>query len=79
LIRGAELTRLARDYIKYLFGGTASVRLTRAMVKWERFCQKFIRKEVVKEDWLEQAILATPTWWHKPQKLAEMMRDGDKD
>ena len=80
LIRGAELTRLARDYIKYLFGRGATVRLRRAMVKWERFCGKFIRREEVREDWLERAIIATPTWWHNPRKLADMMRyRGDDD
>lgn len=74
LIRGAELTRLARDYIKYLFGSSASMRLRKAMVKWQRFCDKFIVKVETREDWLERAIVATPTWWHKPRKLARLMQ-----
>lgn len=77
LIRGAELTRLARDYVKYLFGSSPSMRLTRSIKKWERFCNKFIVTVDTRDDWLERAIVATPTWWHKPRKLARLMRSRD--
>lgn len=74
MIRGEELMRLARDYIKYLFGAKKSVRLTRAMYQWQKLYESITRKEVVREDWLERAIIRTPTWWHKPElwrRLAE--------
>ncbi|RRT52030.1 hypothetical protein B296_00050737 [Ensete ventricosum] len=70
MISGEELTRLVRDYIKYLFGVKPSVRLTRAMKKWRKFYRKVAWKGVVREDWLEREIVATPTWWHKPRWLA---------
>ncbi|RWW43071.1 hypothetical protein BHE74_00051302 [Ensete ventricosum] len=70
MISGEELTRLVRDYIKYLFGVKPSVRLTRAMKKWRKFYRKIAWKGVVREDWLEREIVATPTWWHKPRWLA---------
>ncbi|KAK4769744.1 hypothetical protein SAY87_030276 [Trapa incisa] len=37
IITGEELARLAKDYIKYLFGGNKSVRLRKAMYEWGRF------------------------------------------
>lgn len=73
MIRGEELTRLARDYIKYLFGAKPSVRLTRAMEEWRKFYEKIAWKGVVREDWLEREIVATPTWWHKPRHLAYLV------
>ncbi|ONK66120.1 uncharacterized protein A4U43_C06F4350 [Asparagus officinalis] len=82
LIRGAELTRLARDYIKYLFGASASMRLRRAMDKWERFLESITRTVDTREDWLERAIVAQTTWWHKPRKLASLTSsrvDDDDD
>ncbi|XP_068635534.1 uncharacterized protein [Aristolochia californica] len=79
IIRGEELTRLAKDYIRYLFGAAKSVRLRRAMYVWGRFCKRMTRKKEVKQDWLEHAIRTTPTWWYNPRvyrrvkvKMAEM-------
>ncbi|XXG66213.1 hypothetical protein AAC387_Pa05g3740 [Persea americana] len=63
LINGDEMNRLAKDYIKYLFGGDKSVRLRRNMYAWGRFYRHITRKKVVQRDWLERAILNTPTWW----------------
>lgn len=74
LIRGAELTRLAKDYVKYLLWGTTTVRLRKAMRRWERFLDKITVKKETREDWLERAIVATPTWWHNPKKLAQAMQ-----
>lgn len=79
MIRGEELTRLARDYIKYLFGAKSSMRLKRAMYKWQKFYESIVRKEEVREDWLERAIVATPTWWHNPRKLARLMESIYQD
>ncbi|CAL9135278.1 unnamed protein product [Musa textilis] len=74
MISGEEVTRLVRDYIKYLFGAKPSVRLTRAMKKWRKFYRSVARKGVVREDWLEREIVLTPTWWHKPRWLAFVVR-----
>lgn len=79
MIRGEELIRLARDYIKYLFGAKSSMRLKRAMYKWQQFYESIVRKEEVREDWLERAIVATPTWWHNPRKLARLMESIYQD
>lgn len=74
MISGEEITRLVRDYIKYLFGAKASVRLTRAMKKWRKFYRSVARKGVVRKDWLEREIVATPTLWHNPKWLAFVVR-----
>uniref|UniRef100_A0A1D1YCS9 Autophagy-related protein 3 n=1 Tax=Anthurium amnicola TaxID=1678845 RepID=A0A1D1YCS9_9ARAE len=77
MIRGEEMTRLAKDYIRYLFGAKTSVRLRRAMYIWGRFYKRITRKKVVRKDWLERAIVMTPTWWHKPKLLARVMTVED--
>ncbi|KAK9949709.1 hypothetical protein M0R45_005226 [Rubus argutus] len=46
IISGEEWTRLAKDYLKFLFSGSESVRLKRAMYKWGRFYQKLTEKRV---------------------------------
>ncbi|XP_072969247.1 uncharacterized protein [Typha angustifolia] len=79
MIRGEELTRLARDYIKYLFGARSSMRLKRAMYKWKKFYESITKKEVVRENWLERAIVVTPTWWHKPRRLANYYYENYKN
>ncbi|KAL6189213.1 hypothetical protein ACLB2K_040603 [Fragaria x ananassa] len=68
IIDGEEWTRLAKDYLKYLFSGSESVRLRRAMYKWGRFYQKLTEKKVYDKYWLEKAIISTPTWWDSPAK-----------
>ncbi|MBA0753628.1 hypothetical protein Gogos_021305, partial [Gossypium gossypioides] len=45
IITGEELARLAKDYIKYLFGGSKSVRLKRTMYKWSQFFEKLTEKK----------------------------------
>ena len=65
--------RLAKDYVKYLFGVKASVRLRRAMFVWGRFYKRITRKKVLKKDWLERTILTTSTTWHKPRQLARLV------
>lgn len=69
IITGEELLKLFKDYIKYLFKGTESVRLKRVMKKWNTFCKSLI-PEKVEEDpfWLEKAILRTSTWYDSPEK-----------
>ncbi|KAG9451982.1 hypothetical protein H6P81_004886 [Aristolochia fimbriata] len=67
IIRGEEYSRLAKDYIKYLFGAAKSVRLRRAMYYWRRFRRRLTRKKQVRHDWLERAIRSTPTWWYTPR------------
>ncbi|KAK9141254.1 hypothetical protein Scep_010935 [Stephania cephalantha] len=68
IIDGEELTRLAKDYIRYLFTRKTSVRLRRAMFQWERFYEMLTRKDEYQPDWLEREILNTPTRWYNPAK-----------
>lgn len=77
IINGEEMTRLAKDYIKYLFGASVSVRLKRAMYVWGRFRRRLTRKKVVQEDWLEHAILSTPTWWYNPRIYRQMKEEAN--
>lgn len=74
IISGEEWTRLAKDYLKYLFSGSESVRLKRAMYKWGRFYQKLTEKKVHDKFWLEKAIISTPTWWDSPVKYRHLIR-----
>jgi len=73
IITGEELTRLAKDYIKYLFGGNQSNRLRRAMYKWGRFYKKMTEKKKYDKFWLEKAIIGTPTWWDSPEKYRRLI------
>lgn len=74
IIDGAEIARLVKDYIKFLFGGRKSVRLTRALYQWERFWMKLTEKKEVDRFWLEKAIINTPTWWDHPEKYRLLLR-----
>lgn len=74
IIKGAELTKLARDYIKYLFGGVASMRLKRVMDKWKRAYDKFSWTTEESEDWLVRRIVMTPTWWHRPEEIVRVIK-----
>ncbi|CAI9760921.1 unnamed protein product [Fraxinus pennsylvanica] len=73
IIDGADITVLARDYIKFLFGGQKSYRLRRAMYQWKMFFKMLTEK---KEDddpyWLEREILNTPTWYDSPVKYRRL-------
>ncbi|XP_078433105.1 uncharacterized protein LOC144704533 [Wolffia australiana] len=73
MIRGEEMFRLAKDYVKYLFGVKPSVRLKRALFVWGRFYKSVTRKKGLKKDWLERSILTTSTAWHKPRRLARLV------
>ncbi|OVA03152.1 hypothetical protein BVC80_733g28 [Macleaya cordata] len=68
IISGEELTRLAKDFIKFLFTRRKSIRLTRAMARWGRAYRRMTKKDELQRDWLERAILNTPTWWHNPRQ-----------
>jgi hypothetical protein len=54
LINGVELTKLARDFIKYMLGGAQSVRLKRASYKLARFYKKVTVHKEVDENGLEK-------------------------
>lgn len=73
IIRGAELTMLARDYFKYCVGGVPSMRLQRIINKWRRVCDELTWTEEP-EDWLERAIVTTPTWWHRPEQIVRAVK-----
>lgn len=77
IISGAEIARLAKDYIKFLFGGKTSVRLSRVFDQWERFVKQLkssMEKKEVDRYWLEKAIINTPTWWDHPEKYRRILR-----
>lgn len=78
IISGEEMARLAKDYIKYLFGGSQSARLKRAMYKWGRFYKKLTEKKVVDQFWLEKAIINTPTWWDSPEKYRRLFKSYEE-
>lgn len=69
IITGEELLKLVKDYIKYLFKGTESVRLKRVMKKWNTFRKSLIPVKVEEDPyWLEKAILSTRTLYDSPEK-----------
>jgi len=79
IITGEEITKLARDYIRYLFGGPQSVRLKNAMYQCGVIYNTLTApKEEEDEDdefWLEEAILSTPTWWYDPDDYREALKN----
>ncbi|KAM2669226.1 hypothetical protein EV2_020725 [Malus domestica] len=84
IISGEEITRLAKDYIKFVFSGSKSIRLTRAMQKWGSFFRTLTEKKEYDKFWLEKAILTTPTAYDTPEKYRNLLRsnlepDSDDD
>ncbi|XP_062082404.1 uncharacterized protein LOC133788818 [Humulus lupulus] len=78
IINGEELIKLAKDYIKYIFKGTESIRLKRVLNKWRRFFRKLTEKKVYDKYWLEREIINTPTWWDSPEKYRRLLRDDSE-
>ncbi|XP_027361143.1 uncharacterized protein LOC113869162 [Abrus precatorius] len=76
ILTGEEITKLARDYIKYLFGGSPSIRLKNAMAKWQEIYELFTTKEEEEDEyWLEKTILNTRTWFDDPAYYRETVRN----
>lgn len=75
IIAGEELTKLGKDYIKYLLGGSKSVRLSNAMDTLESFWKTLSDNKLVYDKyWLEKEILNTTTWYDGPEKYRRMLR-----
>lgn len=75
IIAGEELTKLGKDYIKYLLGGSKSVRLSNAMDTLESFWKTLSDNKLVYDKyWLEKEILNTTTWFDSPEKYRRMLR-----
>ncbi|TXG72733.1 hypothetical protein EZV62_001312 [Acer yangbiense] len=74
IIRGEELTRLGKDYIRYLYGGHKSNRLKNAMYSWERFWKQLGEKVMYDKNWLEKLIINTQTWYNSPDKYRRFLR-----
>ncbi|ESW25298.1 hypothetical protein PHAVU_003G023800 [Phaseolus vulgaris] len=78
IITGEELTKLARDYIRYIFGGSQSVRLKNAMYQCGLVYNTLTAPKEEEDDcefWLEETILNTPTWWHDPADYREVLKN----
>ncbi|XP_004516677.1 uncharacterized protein [Cicer arietinum] len=71
VINGVELTKLARDFITYLLGGTQSVRLKRASYKWVRLYKKITGQNEVDENGLENA----PIRWNVADFYRDVLRN----
>lgn len=74
ILTGEELTRLVKDFIKFLFGGGKSVRLTKVMDKWKSFFEPPKEEEEIDRFWLEKAIIDTPTVYDSPEKFRRLYR-----
>ncbi|KAI4310748.1 hypothetical protein MLD38_035700 [Melastoma candidum] len=73
IISGEEIARLAKDYLKYLFGGSTSVRLRRAMYVWGRLRKRLTEKKQEEDKyWLERAIFNTTTDYDSPEKYRRL-------
>lgn len=77
LLMGAELTRLARDYIRYLFGSPATPRMMRTMSKWRDFYAEIIETAEIPKVLLGRIAVAAPILLQNPRKLVELMRPAD--
>lgn len=79
ILHGPEITRLAKDYFRFLISGSKSVRLKRAMYVWGRFWKSLTqkKKKVAPEDsmaLLQREILNTPTWFDSPSKYQHIVK-----
>ncbi|KAK2992350.1 hypothetical protein RJ640_016804 [Escallonia rubra] len=73
IVEGEEISVFVKDYLKYIFGGQKSLRLRRTMYQWRKFFQRLSEKKEVQPDWLERAIVNTPTWWDSPEKYTRIL------
>lgn len=74
IIDGEDITALAKDFIKFIFTGKKSIRLGRVFYGLSRFLQQFNYKPEVQENWLECAIINTPTLFDGPNKYKRILR-----
>ncbi|KAL9681481.1 hypothetical protein QQ045_013266 [Rhodiola kirilowii] len=67
IIDGQSVIQILKDMVRFLFGARDSVRLQRIMERLGSFL--IVEKEIeLPENWLEAAIINTPTWWDGPEK-----------
>ncbi|CAI0396886.1 unnamed protein product [Linum tenue] len=86
IINGEDMTRILKDYLKYVFTGNKSVRLAKVLEQWESYRQKLAEKKQVDKFWLEREIINTTTWYDNPDKYRRIYRayvqaanDNDND
>ncbi|KAL8139410.1 hypothetical protein V2J09_005431 [Rumex salicifolius] len=78
ILHGPEITRLGKDYLRFLLSRNQSVRLKRAMYVFGRLWRSLTQKKkvVVAEDsiaLLQREILNTPTWYDSPSKYQHIV------
>ncbi|CAI0540933.1 unnamed protein product [Linum tenue] len=74
IINGEDMTRILKDYLKYVFSGNKSVRLAKVLDQWQSYRQKMAEKTVVDKFWLEREIINTTTWYDNPDKYRRIYR-----
>ncbi|WJX16704.1 hypothetical protein P8452_06700 [Trifolium repens] len=76
LIMRQDLERLIPDFIRYIFGGTQSVRIRRVMENLGLLYRSLKRKKRIHyPNYLEKVILNTPTWWYDPRDFHRAVRN----
>jgi hypothetical protein len=71
-----DLERLIPDFIRYIFGGTQSVRIRRVMENLGLLYRSLKRKKRIHyPNYLEKVILNTPTWWYDPRDFHRAVRN----
>ncbi|KAL5214593.1 hypothetical protein ABZP36_003745 [Zizania latifolia] len=75
IIRGEELYRLARDYIRYLVTGKRTFQLKRAMLNWHNFSEGITKKDSTQEDTFERSVASEPMWWQQPLKFVHPIEE----
>ncbi|ERN20354.1 uncharacterized protein LOC18448764 [Amborella trichopoda] len=70
ILEGEEWVRLVVDYIRYLFSGRKSIRLTSFIFRVSGAIKRWKMKRLPKKQRsLEEEIVNTPTWCHNPKAI----------
>ncbi|KAI5394447.1 uncharacterized protein LOC127097942 [Lathyrus oleraceus] len=75
LIKGKALRALFLDVLKFIVGRGQSERLQSIMVLLGKVYRGTKQKKVTDEQFLEKAILGTPTWWYDPNDFRRAVKN----